>query len=82
MKDMRICAWCKEKKADKKNTHYLTDAIIRSCFDIEGRSSNKYREMGIYYDVSSNTPLMRFGFQRSTPARILYDKLDRMPTRK
>lgn len=77
---LKKCALCKEKDANKKNTHYLTDAIIRSCFDIEGRSSNKYREMGIYYDVSSNTPLMRFGFQRSTPARILYDKLDRMPT--
>ena len=74
------CALCKNRIADKKNTHYLTDAVIRSCFDPEGRSSNKYREMGSYYDVSSNTPALHFGFQRNTSDRIIREKLGRDPT--
>lgn len=80
MNNTKKCALCGKKDADKKNTHYLTDSIIRSCFDIEGRSSNKYREKGVYFDVSSNILSMRFGFQRSTSDRILFDKLGRMPT--
>ncbi len=58
------CALCHEKDADKKNTHYLTDAIIRSCLNIDGSGD---REKGFYFDVSNTIPGMEFNFQREAP---------------
>jgi len=31
-----VCALCLEKEASKINTHYLTDAIIRTCLNLKG----------------------------------------------
>jgi len=72
-----ICALCKEKEADKKNTHYLTDSIIRSCLNEDG--SNE-RERGFYFDMSSNTPYVNFNFQRVTSIEVLEEALGRVPT--
>lgn len=35
----KICACCNKNVADKTNTHFLTDAIIRKNFNYDG--SNK-----------------------------------------
>lgn len=45
----------------KKNTHYLTDAIIRSCLNIEGSNN---REKGLYFAINSKNPFIEFNFQR------------------
>mgnify|MGYP006087250175 CR=1 FL=1 len=51
------CLLCKEKSADKKNTHYLTDAIIRTCLNMDG---TKEREQGLYFDISTNKESVEF----------------------
>ncbi|MBK8657107.1 MAG: hypothetical protein IPN20_25120 [Haliscomenobacter sp.] len=38
-----ICALCAKNEANKKNTHYLTDGIIRSCLNEDG---SNVREKG------------------------------------
>ena len=58
---MNICKFCQIKEANKKNTHYLTDSIIRSCLNIEGSNN---REKGLYFEISSKNPFIEFNFQR------------------
>lgn len=72
-----ICKLCQKKEADKDNTHYLTDSIIRSCLNLDGNSS---RENGFYFDLSNNTPFIDFSFQRNTSAAKLEQMLGRVPT--
>src|SRR5687768_3219748 len=55
------CALCQIREADKKNTHFLTDSIIRSCLNFDG--SNE-REKGFYYDISTDKTFTDFNFQR------------------
>lgn len=47
---MAICKFCEHNEATKKNTHYLTDGIIRSCLNIGGTNS---REKGMMFDISN-----------------------------
>ncbi|WP_299163234.1 hypothetical protein [uncultured Tenacibaculum sp.] len=56
-----ICALCKEKEATKKNTHYLSDGVIRKCLNIGGTNE---RERGYYFDISNGNPFVEFNFQR------------------
>jgi hypothetical protein len=56
-----ICELCKKREANKKNTHYLSDGIIRKCLNIGG--SNE-RERGYYFDISNENPFVEFNFQR------------------
>lgn len=72
-----ICALCNEKEANKKNTHFLTDAIIRSCLNQDGSQA---RERGFYFDLSGNTPFVEFNFQRGTTIEYLEKSLGRLPT--
>jgi len=58
-----ICALCKNREADKKNTHYLTDGIIRSCLNQDGSGD---REKGFYFDLSNKSSYVEFNFQRET----------------
>ncbi|WP_449387173.1 hypothetical protein [Chryseobacterium lineare] len=58
---MSLCKLCLEREANKKNTHYLTDAIIRTCLNIEG--SNE-REKGLYFALDNTNPFIDFNFQR------------------
>ncbi|AIM37813.1 hypothetical protein CMU02_06795 [Elizabethkingia anophelis] len=60
-KTMSLCKLCLEREANKKNTHYLTDAIIRTCLNIEG--SNE-REKGLYFALDNTNPFIDFNFQR------------------
>lgn len=57
------CKLCLEKEANKKNTHYLTDSIIRLALN-EGGSNT--REKGLYFDLSNNKGGVEFNFQRHT----------------
>jgi hypothetical protein len=71
------CALCKEREANKKNTHYLTDGIIRSCLNQEGSGE---REKGFYFDLSNNSAFVEFNFQRETSISKLEESLGREPT--
>ncbi|WP_127023585.1 hypothetical protein [Flagellimonas beolgyonensis] len=68
------CALCKENPADKANTHYLTDGIIRSCLNQDGSGE---REKGFYFDVSNNSAFVEFNFQRGTSIDKLEESLGR-----
>ena len=72
-----ICALCQEKEANKKNTHYLTDGIIRSCLNQDGSGE---REKGFYFDLSNNSAFVEFNFQRETSIPKLEESLGREPT--
>jgi len=71
------CKLCKEKEANKKNTHYLTDGIIRKCLNQDG--SNE-RDKGYYWEMDSSTPFIDFNFQRRTSVPKLEEELGRKPT--
>ncbi len=68
------CALCKEREANKKNTHFLTDGIIRSCLNLEG---SKEREKGFYFDLSNDNAFIEFKFQRETSVDKLISSLGR-----
>lgn len=72
-----ICALCNTKEANKKNTHYLTDSIIRTCLNEDG---SNVREKGFYFKMSSKTPYVNFNFQRGTSIQNLEETLGRQPT--
>jgi len=72
-----ICKLCQEKEANKKNTHYLTDAIIRNCLNQDG--SNE-RENGFYFSMDNLSPFLDFNFQRGTSVEKLEKELGREPT--
>lgn len=74
-----LCKLCNLNEANKDNTHYLTDAIIRSCLNLEGTNS---RENGFYFDISNNTPFIDFSFQRNTSAAKLEQMMGRVPSDK
>lgn len=71
------CALCKEREADKKNTHFLTDGIIRSCLNLDG---SKEREKGFYFDLSNDNAFIEFNFQRGTSVDKLKSSLGREVT--
>lgn len=71
---MKKCVLCNHNEAKKKNTHYLTDAIIRTCLNYEG--GNK-REKGFFFKISNGSPFVEFGFQRNTPTKIIEKELRR-----
>jgi hypothetical protein len=71
------CKLCNDLDANKKNTHYLTDSIIRTCLNLDGTNE---RETGFYFDVSNNTPFVDFNFQRGTSIPKLEESLGRQAT--
>jgi nitrogen regulatory protein PII-like uncharacterized protein len=71
------CALCQVREANKKNTHYLTDGIIRSCLNQDGSGE---REKGFYFDLSNNSAFVEFNFQRETSISKLEESLGRKPT--
>lgn len=71
------CALCQKNEADKRNTHYLTDGIIRSCLNLGGA---KERAKGFYFDLSSEKPFVEFNFQQGTSISALEDSLGRSAT--
>lgn len=73
---MNICKFCQINQANKKNTHYLTDAIIRTCLNIEGSNN---REKGLYFAVNSGNPFIEVNFQR-LDEQTIEDAIGRKPT--
>lgn len=71
-----ICPLCKEREANKKNTHYLTDSIIRSCLN---KSGSQDRGKGFYFEISGK-PYLEFNFQQETSVTELIKALGREPT--
>lgn len=76
---MNICACCREKLADKKNTHYLTDGIIRSCLNEQGSNT---REKGMMFNVSYNKDSVEAKFQRETSQGAILETFGREATDK
>lgn len=74
---MKTCSYCMKNKANKKNTHYLTDFVIRRCLNQDGCN---IRGKGLYFDVSSNKPGMEFHFQRETSPEKIKEILGRDST--
>jgi len=75
---MGNCALCGKSKADKKNTHYLTDYIIRSALNQDGIDGSKNREKGAYFDLTTGIP--EFKFQRNTSPEKIKEIIGRQPT--
>lgn len=71
-----ICKFCKKKEADKKNTHYLTDAIIRRCLNHNGVNE---RGKGLYSVIDSDSPFIELNFQQ-IDGETLVGELGRKPT--
>lgn len=71
------CKCCNTKDADKKNTHYLTDSIIRKCLNEDGAN---YREKGYMFGLSNKSPFVEFSFQRETKTSSIMDALGREPS--
>jgi len=71
------CLLCRTNEATKKNTHYLTDAIIRTALNAEG---GNHRETGLYWIFSTELAGLEFGFQRSTVISKLEKALGRSAT--
>lgn len=67
-----IWSLCKEGEADKKNTHFLTDGIIRSFLNFDG---SKEREKCLYFDLSNDNAFIEFNFQRGTSVGKLKSSL-------
>lgn len=74
---MNICKLCGEQEATKKNTHYLTDAIIRTALNENGVN---IREKGYYFNLSSDIPGIDFNFQRHTSTEKIESHLGRNVT--
>lgn len=72
-----ICKCCNIKEADKKNTHFLTDSIIRKCLNENGTN---YREKGFMFGLSNKSPFVEFSFQRETKPESIINALGRQPT--
>lgn len=70
------CALCKTNEATKRNTHFLTDSIIRTCLNENGEN---IREKGFYFDVSNDSAFVEFNFQRRTTIEKLTTTLGREP---
>lgn len=70
------CALCLERKPKKKNTHYLTDSIIKTALNEEG---SDVREKGSYFNMSDNVYFTDYNFQRKTSGDEFEKVLGRLP---
>ncbi|MCU0439009.1 MAG: hypothetical protein MUC49_14010 [Raineya sp.] len=71
---MQKCSLCLQNDANKKNTHYLTDSIIRTAINYEGLNE---REKGFYFNMPLNNSFVDFNFQRNTPIDKIEDAIER-----
>jgi hypothetical protein len=71
-----LCKLFNHAEANKKNTHYLTDSLIRRCLNEDG---NNIREKGFMFDFSSSSPFLDFSFQRNTSIENIKKALGREP---
>lgn len=71
------CKCCGENEANKPNTHYLTDSIIRRSLNEDG---SKSRGKGFMHNLSSSNPFLEFKFQRETNVDSIINVLEREPS--
>jgi len=69
------CPLCQQREGNKKNTHYLTDGIIRPCLNLNGGTE---REKGLYFNMSTQG-YIEMNFQRATNVEELEKELGRAP---
>jgi hypothetical protein len=74
------CKLCDINEANKENTHYLSDSIIRSCLNLDGLDGNKNRAKGFYFDLSKANEFVEFNFQQNTSIQKLEEALGREAT--
>ena len=68
------CAFCGHRVANKKNTHYLTDFIIRKCLNHGG---SKDREKGSCFEISTHQTSVAYHFQRGVLPETIEEILGR-----
>ncbi|MBC6994896.1 hypothetical protein QWY85_13905 [Neolewinella lacunae] len=71
------CLLCGINEATRSNTHYLTDSIIRSALNVDGKN---IRDTGLFWQFSTQKAGARFGFQQATNIAKLEEVLGRQPT--
>ena len=71
------CLFCKVREANKKNTHYLTDSIIRRALN---QDSSNERGQGSYFDFSTNKGTIEYNFQQVTSTINIEENLGRQAT--
>jgi len=59
---------CQDNPADKTNTHYLTDGVIRTCLNEEGVN---IREKGLMFNISLDKNSIEAKFQRNTSQKAI-----------
>jgi len=69
-----ICSLCKLEKAPRKNTHYLTDSIIRTALNEDGVNE---RDKGIYFEINPDNLFSEMKFQRGASPEKLEELLGR-----
>ena len=73
------CALCGNRVASKKNTHYLTDMLIRKCLNVEGCNT---REKGRYHVISPYRISADFHYQTRVLPEEIKEIIGRLPTPK
>lgn len=63
-----VCKLCKQERAPKSNTHYLTDFIIRTALNEDGVN---VKNKGLYYSFDPDRKSVGFKYQqRASPERL------------
>lgn len=71
---MELCKLCQVRPADKANTHYLTDGVIRSCLNEEGANG---REKAMAFNISLDEKSIEARFQRNTSQKSIQETFGR-----
>lgn len=72
----KVCSLCQINQANKKNTHYLTDSIIRTALNLDG---SNVREKGFNFTFDSQNPNVELKFQKIDEVTLLKET-GRLPT--
>lgn len=65
---MERCQLCQERPADKSNTHFLTDGVIRNCLNEDG---SNIREKALAFNISLDKDSIEARFQRNTSQKSI-----------
>lgn len=76
---MKKCALCGVENANKTNTHYLSDNIIRNALNKNGKSKRGY---GSYCELSTVAPFINYRFQQGIQRDNLIENFKRDPYEK
>ena len=74
---MKTCPLCLQEKQLIKNTHYLSDFIIKTALNEKGSTE---RDKTLSFDISSDTPFTKVNFKSATNPEKLEEVFGREPT--